>query len=206
MSKRNAILAAATRLFSRNGFKETSMADLSKMTGAAGGTIFHHFKNKEDLFLNILKDVQETVTSGFREETEKRRQDAGMERVEQAVISYLQLARIFEDQFLLLHRHYPYQMAETNPECRRYLESVYNCLLDIFEECILAGIEDGTISIPPAVSSPRSAAMVIFAMVDGITRLHTYNIYHAGALYNDVMQSCRSLLTTSRTVQHAAHG
>ena len=51
MSKRNAILAAATRLFSHNGFQGTAMAELSTVTGAATGTIFHHFKNKEDLFL-----------------------------------------------------------------------------------------------------------------------------------------------------------
>ena len=190
MSKRNAILAAATRLFSRNGFKETSMAELTKITGAAGGTIFHHFKNKEDLFLSILKDVQETVTRAFEEQTREQAHNKGMERVEHAVVSYLQLAATFEDQFLLIHRHYPYQMAETNPRCRSYLESVYNCLLDIFENCIAAGIKDGTIQ----ASSPRNTAMVIFAMVDGITRLHTYNIYHAGSLYNDLIQSLRRLL------------
>jgi TetR/AcrR family fatty acid metabolism transcriptional regulator len=65
MSKRNAILAAATRLFSRKGFKGTSMAELSKATGAAGGTIFHHFKNKEDLFLNMLENVKATILTEF---------------------------------------------------------------------------------------------------------------------------------------------
>ncbi|HCY87300.1 MAG TPA: TetR/AcrR family transcriptional regulator [Desulfobacteraceae bacterium] len=193
MSKRNAILAAATRLFARNGFKETSTSELTKITGAAGGTIFHHFKNKEDLFLNVLKDVETTVTSAFRELTERHRAHPGMDQVEHAVISYLQLAANFEDQFLLLHRHYPYQVAETNADCRRSLESVYNCLLEIFEGCIRAGIKDGTIQ----TGSARSTAMIIFAMVDGITRLHTYNIYHAGSLYNDVIQSCRSLLAAS---------
>ena len=58
MYKRNAILAAATQLFSRNGFKETSMSELSRMTGAAGGTIFHHFKNKEDLFRQLARHRQ----------------------------------------------------------------------------------------------------------------------------------------------------
>ncbi len=48
------ILQSATRLFSENGFKETSMADLAKVTGVAQGTIFYHFKNKEELFLSIL--------------------------------------------------------------------------------------------------------------------------------------------------------
>jgi TetR/AcrR family fatty acid metabolism transcriptional regulator len=65
MSKRNAILAAATRLFSRNGFKGTAMAELSTITGAADRTIFHHFKNKEDLFLYVLKDVKKASWSSL---------------------------------------------------------------------------------------------------------------------------------------------
>lgn len=195
MSKRNAILAAATQLFSRNGFKETSMSELSRMTGAAGGTIFHHFKNKEDLFLNILNEVKETIISAFRRHMEEAPQKNGLETVEEAVRFYLHLAGTFEDQFLLLHRHYPYQMAETNPTCRTYLESVYNCLLDIFEEAIAQGIQDGSVT----VSSPRNTAMVLFAMVDGVARFNTYNLYHAGSLYRDLMGSCRNILTAGST-------
>ena len=58
MSKRNAILAAATRLFSQNGFKGTAMAELSAITGAATGTIFHHFKNKEDLLVSTYIEIK----------------------------------------------------------------------------------------------------------------------------------------------------
>ncbi|MCD4677395.1 MAG: TetR/AcrR family transcriptional regulator [Desulfobacula sp.] len=191
MSKKNAILAAATHLFSRNGFKETSMSELTRITGAAGGTIFHHFKNKEDLFLNILKNVQGTILSAFREHKETAGYKNGIEMVEGVITFYLDLAGVIEDQFLLLHRHYPYQMAETNTVCRSYLESVHNGLLDIFEEGISIGIEDGSVK----VKSPRNTAMVLFAMVDGVVRLNTYNLYHAGSLYNDLMTSCRKILT-----------
>ncbi|MEH0023044.1 MAG: TetR/AcrR family transcriptional regulator [Desulfobacter sp.] len=191
MSKRNAILAAATRLFSRNGFKETSMSDLSRMTGAAGGTIFHHFKNKEDLFLNILKDVQETILSAFARHKETMAYGNGLEMVEGVISFYLQLAGEMEDQFLLLHRHYPYQMAETNDLCRSYLESVHNCLLDIFEEAVSAGVKDGSVT----AASPRNTAMLLFAMVDGVTRFNTYNLYHAASLYQDLIRSCRNILT-----------
>ena len=104
---------------------------------------------------------------------------------------YLNLAGVIEDQFLLLHRHYPYQMAETNLVCRSYLESVYNCLLTIFEEGIAIGMKDGSVR----VTSPVNTAMVLFAMVDGIVRLNTYNLYDAGALYTDLMKSCRTILT-----------
>ncbi len=167
------------------------MAELSKATGAAGGTIFHHFKNKEDLFLNILEDVKGTILDEFAQYKENRDCRNGLEMVEGVVTFYLHLTGLMEDQFLLLHRHFPYQMAETNTVCRGYLESIYNCLLDIFEEGIRTGQQDGSVKTPSA----RNTAMIMFAMVDGIVRLNTYRIYDAGALYGSLMASCRSLLS-----------
>jgi AcrR family transcriptional regulator len=190
MSKKNAILVTAIRLFSRNGFQGTSMAQLSKLTDAARGTIFHHFKNKEDLFLKILKNVQENILTAFREHKKTTYYKNGMDMVTGVVTFYLSFAGENEDQFLLLHRHYPYQMAETNPVIRSYLEAVYNCLLDIFEEGISIGIIDGSVN----VSSPRNTAMVLFAMVDGVARFNTYNLYQAGSLYQDLITSCTKLL------------
>lgn len=170
------------------------MAELSRTTGAAGGTIFHHFKNKEDLFLNILKDVQNTILTAFKDHKETADYKTGLEMVEGVITFYLNLAGGIEDQFLLLHRHYPYQMAETNTVCRSYLESIHNCLLDIFEEGLVLGNKDGSVD----VNSPHNTAMVLFAMVDGVARLNTYNLYHAGSLYHDLMDSCRKILIPER--------
>ena len=194
MSKRNAILADATRLFSRNGFKGTAMAELSTRTGAATGTIFHRFKNKEDLFLHVLEDVKESILDQFDRHQRNRGDLKGIEMVEGVVTFYLHLAGTMEDQFLILHRHYPYQMAETSPVCRNHLEAIYTCLLDIFEEGIQKGMQDGSVS----VDSPRKTAMVLFAMVDGIVRLNTYRVYDAGTLYDSLMGACHRLLTGDR--------
>jgi hypothetical protein len=59
MSEKQIILQSAARLFSERGFKETPTSELSKLTGAAEGTIFYHFENKEELFVAILKDLRE---------------------------------------------------------------------------------------------------------------------------------------------------
>ncbi|BBO75063.1 hypothetical protein DSCW_24800 [Desulfosarcina widdelii] len=167
------------------------MAELSAATGAATGTIFHHFKNKEALFLQVLKDVKEDIVDQFDRHQKTRSVRNGMEMVEAAVAFYLHLAATMEQQFLILHRHYPYQMAETSPVCRNHLEAIYTCLLDIFEEGIQAGTADGSV----AVDDPRKTAMVLFAMVDGIVRLNTYRVYDAGTLYDSLMATCRRLLT-----------
>ena len=190
MSKRNAILEAATHLFSKNGFNQTSMSDLSKATGAAGGTIFHHFKNKEDLFINILVETRDTIICAFDSHKKEAVHKNGLEMVEGAVEFYLNFTLERQELFLMLHRHFPYQMAETNDRCRQCLESIYDCLVGIFEQGVTTGITDGSIH----VESAHNTGMLLFAMVDGVARLNTYKLYHTGALYQDLIASCRRLL------------
>ena len=71
MSKKEAILQAATILFSTKGFKDTSMNELCKMTGVAEGTIFYHFKNKQDLFLAVLEAIKWEIIEEFENYLEK---------------------------------------------------------------------------------------------------------------------------------------
>jgi hypothetical protein len=142
----------------------------------------------------VLKNVKDRILNQFDEHQHHRRSQNGMEMVEEAVAFYLHLAGKMGDQFLILHRHYPYQMAETSVVCRNHLESIYNCLLDIFEEGIKKGGKDGSVS----VDSPRNTAMVLFSMVDGVVRLNTYRVYDAGALYESLFIACRRLLATNQ--------
>lgn len=190
MSRKEAILQTATRLFSEKGFKDTSMADLSKMTGVAQGTIFYHFKNKEELFLSILEEFKNAILEEFERYIGERKFETGLDMLEGAISFYLYLAGAMEERFLLLHRHDAYELARANPICRRHLEGIYNCLLDIFERAVLLGQNDGSIGDMPA----RKTALIIFSMVDGLVRFNTYDLYDAGALYNELIESCRRML------------
>jgi hypothetical protein len=62
--------------------------------------------------------------------------------------------------------------------------------VDIFEQAILAGQADGTIAPLPA----RKTAMIVFSMVDGLVRFNLYHLYDAGALFNELIASCRRML------------
>jgi AcrR family transcriptional regulator len=190
MSKKEAILHAATRLFSQKGFKDARMSELSKMTGAAEGTIFYHFKNKQGLFLSILENLKADITEEFARYVREKNFETGLDMMEGAISFYLYMAGTMENRFLLLHRHDAYELAEVNPICRKHLEDIYNCLLNIFERAVLLGQKDGSIADMPA----RKTALIIFSMVDGLVRFNTYNLYHAGALCNELIESSRRML------------
>lgn len=193
MNKKQAILDAATKLFSNRGFKETPISEISRLTGAAEGTIFYHFKTKEGLFLYILKDFRDSIVAEFQRYTKESRFDSGIHMMEDIVSFYLYLSGSMEDRFLLLHRHDAYELSTNNPECRECLEAIYNCLIDIFEQAVTTGQGDGSINKDV---HPRKTAMIIFAMVDALVRFNTYSLYDAGALYDELINSCRRILKT----------
>ena len=197
MSKKEVILRAAMWLFSEKGFKDTSMIELSKMTGAAEGTIFYHFKNKEDLFLSTLESVKNEIIDQFENYFRETMFETGLQMIEGAILFYLNLAGAMGDQFLLLHRHDAYEIAKANSTCREHLEAVYNCLLDIFERAIVRGQQDGSIRSV----SPRKTALIIFSMVDGLVRIETYNLYHAGSLYEQLKDLCRRMLQSGKPLE-----
>jgi len=190
MNKKSVILESATTLFSEKGFRETSMAELSKITGAAEGTIFYHFKTKEELFVSILEELKKSIVQEFEDYFRGSEFKTGLQMVEGAVSFYLLLSTKMEDRFLLLHRHDPYELAQSNSVCRRHLEDIYNCFVNIFEKAILRGQEDGSVVRTPA----RKTALIIFSMVDGLVRFNTYSLYDAGALYKDLIEACRRIL------------
>lgn len=191
MKKKEAILKVATVLFANKGFVDTSGQELARLTGVAEGTIFYHFKSKEGLLLAILEKTRDEIVDQFERFFENRPFDTGLEMTEEVVEFYLYLAGLLEDKFLLLHRHFLYRFSESNPEFRENLEAIYNCLVDIFEKSIRIGQEDGSINVD---IHPRKTALILFTMVDGLVRFKNYNLYDAGALFNELMKTCRRML------------
>ena len=190
MSKKEDILLAATRLLAIKGYKETSMAELAQLTGVAQGTIFYHYTNKEELFLSIMKLFREDLIAEFARFKRENHFSSGLQMVEELISFFLHMAAQMEDRFMLLHRRDAYELSQVNPECHEHLESIYNCLIDIFEYAIAMGQEDGSIRQTPT----RNMAMIIFTMVDGLVRFHNYKIYDAAKLYEEVIRSCRTIL------------
>jgi AcrR family transcriptional regulator len=195
MTRKEVILHASSRLFSDKGFNETSVSEISEISGVAEGTIFYHYKSKEGLFLAILEGLKDDIIAGFDQYFKEKKYLSGLDMVEGAISYYLYLAGMKEDRFHLLHHRYPYDLATVNPVCRELLEAIYNCVLDIFEQAILLGQKDGSIG---EVSS-RKMALILFSLVDGLVRFKTFNLYDPGGLYNELISACRKMLSNTPT-------
>ena len=53
---RDRILEAAVRVFSREGFDRASVKSIAEDAGVAVGSIYNHFRNKDDLLISIFED------------------------------------------------------------------------------------------------------------------------------------------------------
>lgn len=59
--RRSEILDAALRCFLRTGYQGTSMDDIVQESGLSKGTLYWHFKNKQDLFMALFDRIVERL-------------------------------------------------------------------------------------------------------------------------------------------------
>lgn len=58
---KKAILSAAVRMFSRQGFQDTSVADIMKEAELGIGTFYNYFSSKEEILQYLLGDIAEEI-------------------------------------------------------------------------------------------------------------------------------------------------
>lgn len=63
--KRDSILRAATKVFARNGFFHSQVADVARVAGVAAGTVYLYFKGKDDLLVAIFeRSMRDVLAEG----------------------------------------------------------------------------------------------------------------------------------------------
>jgi AcrR family transcriptional regulator len=71
--RRRQILQAALDCFSSLGFEETTIKDIRRKSGASSGSIYHHFKSKDELGAAVYLEGLIEYQAGFVEELERNR-------------------------------------------------------------------------------------------------------------------------------------
>ena len=63
--KRGTILRAATRVFARNGYFNSKVADIARAAEVADGTVYLYFKSKEEILHSIFdQNIAEAIAAG----------------------------------------------------------------------------------------------------------------------------------------------
>ena len=84
--RKNEILDAAAELFAAKGYDETSTGDILDRVGIARGTLYYHFKSKEDILDALIERINGTLIAGAKAAAEDRSLPV-VERIVRAVMS-----------------------------------------------------------------------------------------------------------------------
>lgn len=68
-TKRMRLLRTAITVFAKNGFDKTTVDDIAEAAHIAKGTVYYHFKSKEEVFIAIVGEGIEKFRSTVEEET-----------------------------------------------------------------------------------------------------------------------------------------
>jgi AcrR family transcriptional regulator len=68
---KRAIFDSAIKVFSDNGYDGATMDDIAAMAGVAKGTLYYHFKSKEEIFKYIITEGMNVIREQMEEEASK---------------------------------------------------------------------------------------------------------------------------------------
>ena len=84
--RKNEILDAAAELFVTKGYEETSTGDILDRVGIARGTLYYHFKSKEDILDALIERINGGLIDGAKKVAEDRRLPV-VERIVRTIMS-----------------------------------------------------------------------------------------------------------------------
>ncbi len=145
--RKSEILDIAEVLFNEKGYNETTVEDILKESGIAKGTLYYHFKNKEDILLAMIERQIELRELSMRQITEDK-ESSSAEKLFR-VITLLSKSGVLAES---LHET---ENAELHP--KSFTRSLMR-FVPILTEMVESGIEKGDFSTP----YPKESVELLF--------------------------------------------
>lgn len=120
-TKRQAIINAGYRVFSRNSYKNSPMSEIAEAAGISKPLLFHYFRNKQELYL-FLWDNCARLTIEYLTRYECYRQKDLFESMRRGMQAKLELMRIYPDMGRFTIRAF----YETDPRISAAIQESYH--------------------------------------------------------------------------------
>jgi TetR/AcrR family fatty acid metabolism transcriptional regulator len=190
MDKIRAIVTTAQRMFSQHGYENTTVNDIAKEAGVAGGTIIYHFKNKENLLfivawhvLNLLyKKTAAALPVGA----------TGLDTATAFAAAFFTFLREHRADYRTLLRNTVFDTLDTRAFPNADLKIIQERYVMLLEECIGKGLRDGSVED----CAPRDVATAINAMLNGAARLNMSFGHSLDVLESETITFLRARLQT----------
>jgi TetR/AcrR family fatty acid metabolism transcriptional regulator len=157
--KRERILDAAVKVFAKNGFFLTRVADVAKAAGVADGTIYLYFPSKEALLVSLFEDRVERMLAYLAKELPKETTAVGkLRRIIEIQLGVLEQERDLAEVITIILRQSTKLMKEhAAPKFMAYVGAI--------AEVVSEGQARGELR---ADVSPHLVARTLFGALDGL--------------------------------------
>ncbi|MDN4473820.1 TetR/AcrR family transcriptional regulator [Demequina zhanjiangensis] len=155
LAKRDEILDAALQSFIEKGYDRTSVREIARMVELSQAGLLHHFSNKEQLFLEVLRRRDEQSISGAA--------DRGVHSVQGLIDA---IARNVDQEGLVgLYVVMSAESAHTEGLAREFLEGRYEWVIDDISQDVARMQEEGEMTL--TVGAHEIASLLV-AAADGL--------------------------------------
>ena len=138
-NKYHLILEAAVKVFARQGFYQSTVAQIAKEAGVADGTIYLYFKNKDDILVQFFSYRTKQVFDRFRAEVKTA--DNSLDKLRYLIRRHLTEFQRDRDMAVVyqVETHQNSSLAESQI---REMSKMYQ---DLVSEIVELGQQDGSI-------------------------------------------------------------
>lgn len=169
-NKKNSVLRAARRLFFENGFKSVTVDSIAAKAGISKGSIYLHFKSKEEIYAQIL--INDNVDFYKRLTTPSPEGTTAAQRL-------LDFARIYADYFINDRESFRIFIAfmlnadqmNFSEEQNTHLVKMGNDDTNVIGEIIKNGMAKGEFN---SAINVRQAQNAIWGLLNGIISLYLF--------------------------------
>ncbi len=191
--KKDVILETAARLFAERGFNNTPTSLLAKEAGVAEGTIFRHFRTKDDIFLTLINNVKTQLISDIEKYLEVRGPESALEKLESVIKSFYVFVKKNSMEFCLIFRDAPTRFGQRNDDVFVQIKEIYSYVTDYLRDAIEDGRKDG--SIRADINAQDYADILMSTMVGLVRAMHFGFIDSSDDILKSVIESYSRILT-----------
>jgi TetR/AcrR family fatty acid metabolism transcriptional regulator len=137
--KYHRILEAAVRIFAKQGFHQSTVAQIAKQAGVADGTIYLYFKNKDDILVQFFSYRTKQIFEQFQAEVD--RASNSLDKLRNLIRRHLEEFQKDRDGAIV----YQVETHQYNRLAEAQIKEMSKMYLDIVSDIVEQGQQTGTI-------------------------------------------------------------
>ncbi len=156
IEKKEHILSIAQKIISKFGIQKTTMDDIAKKARIGKATLYYYFKNKEDIFREVIQKESKILKEKIEEEL--RKVNTPQEKIGAYILTRMKTIKNLSNYYETLMTNDYYQHYRFIEEERK---DFTNYEIDLFENILIDGISTNDFEVENIKDTAR---MMIIAM------------------------------------------